>query len=163
MEDVLDVYTREQDSNRPLVCMDECPKQLIGETRLPLPVEPGKPACFDTEYVRNGTCDIFMFAAPLEGWRRAEITEQRTRKDWAVQIKRLVDEDFPQAEKIVLVMDNLNTHGIASLYETFPADEARRLRDKLEIHYTPKHGSWLNMAEIELNVINNHGLSRRRV
>jgi transposase len=102
-----------------------------------------------------------MFAAPLEGWRRAEITEQRIRKDWAEQIKRLVDEDFPLAEKIILVMDNLNTHSIASLYETFPAEEARRLRDKLEIHYTPKHGSWLNMAEIELNVINNHGLSQR--
>jgi transposase len=102
-----------------------------------------------------------MFVAPLEGWRRADITEQRTRKDWAKQIQRLVDDDFPQAEKIILVMDNLNTHSIASLYETYPAEEARRLRDKLEIHYTPKHGSWLNMAEIELNVINNHGLSKR--
>jgi transposase len=102
-----------------------------------------------------------MFVAPLEGWRRAEITEQRTRKDWAEQVQRLVDDDFPQAEKIILVMDNLNTHNVASLYETFPAEEARRLRDKLEIHYTPKHGSWLNMAEIELNVINNHGLSGR--
>jgi transposase len=102
-----------------------------------------------------------MFVAPLEGWRRADITEQRTRKDWAEQIQRLVDEDFPLAEKIILVMDNLNTHSVASLYETFPAEEARRLRDKLEIHYTPKHGSWLTMAEIELNVINNHGLSER--
>jgi transposase len=102
-----------------------------------------------------------MFAAPLEGWRRAGITEQRTRKDWAGQIKRLVDDDFPRAEKIILVMDNLNTHSIASLYETFPAEEAGRLRDKLEIYYTPKHGSWLNMAEIELNVINNHGLPKR--
>jgi transposase len=102
-----------------------------------------------------------MFVAPLEGWRRVEITEQRTRKDWAGQVKRLVDEDFPLAEKIILVMDNLNTHNVASLYETFPAEEAKRLRDKLEIHYTPKHGSWLNMAEIELNVINNHGLSGR--
>jgi transposase len=155
---VLEVYTREQEEDRPLVCMDECPKQLIGETRIPLPVEPGESARFDTEYVRNGTCDIFMFVAPLEGWRRAEITEQRTGKDWAKQIKQLVDDDFPQAEKIVLVMDNLNTHSVASLYETFPAEEAKRLRDKLEIHYTPKHGSWLNMAEIELNVINNHGL-----
>jgi transposase len=161
MEDVLDVYTREQDANRPLVCMDECPKQLIGETRAPLPVQPGNSACFDTEYVRNGTCDIFMFVAPLEGWRRADITEQRTRTDWGHQIRQLVDVDFPQAEKIVLVMDNLNTHTPASLYETFPPEEAKRIRDKLEIHYTPKHGSWLNMAEIELNVINNHGLSKR--
>jgi transposase len=161
MEDVLDVYTRKRDEKRPLVCMDECPKQLIGETRTPLPVTPGQPACFDTEYVRNGTCDIFMFAAPLEGWRRAEITERRTRKDWAEQIQQLVDEDFPTAEKIILVMDNLNTHSVASLYETFPAEEAKRLKDRLEIHYTPKHGSWLNMAEIELNVINTHGLSTR--
>ena len=161
MEDVLDVYTREQDEQRPLVCMDECPKQLIGEKKTPIPAAPGQPVRYDTEYVRNGTCDIFMFVAPLEGWRRADITEQRTREDWAGQIKTLVDEDFPEAEKIVLVMDNLNTHSIASLYEAFPAEEAQRLRDKLEIHYTPTHGSWLNMAEIELNVINNQGLSQR--
>jgi transposase len=161
MEDVLDVYTQEWNENRPLVCMDECPKQLFGETRSPLPGKPGSPACFDREYVRNGTCDIFMFAAPLEGWRRADITELRTRKDWAEQVKRLVDEDFPLAEKIILVMDNLNTHSVASVYETFPAEEAKRLRDKLEMYYTPKHGSWLNMAEIELNVINNQGLSQR--
>jgi transposase len=161
MEDVLDVYPQERNENRPLVCMDECPKQLIGETRVPLLGKPGSAACFDTEYVRNGTCDIFMCVAPLEGWRRADITEQRTRKDWAGQIQKLVDEDFPLAEKIILVMDNLNTHSIASLYETFPAEEAQRLRDRLEIHYTPKHGSWLNMAEIELNVINNHGLTKR--
>jgi hypothetical protein len=145
----------------PLVYMDECPKQLIGETRTPLPVQPGRPACFDTEYVRNGTCDIFLFVALLEGWRRAEITEQRTRKDWAGQIQQLVDGDFPLAEKIILVMDHLNTQSIASLYETFPAEEAGRLRNKLEIHSTPKHGSWLNMAERELNVINNQGLSAR--
>jgi transposase len=161
MEDVLDVYTRERDEKRPLVCMDESPKQLIGETRLPLPAEPGKPACFDTEYVRRGTCDIFMFVAPLEGWRRAGITERRTRADWAEQIRRLVDEDFPHAEKIVLVMDNLNTHTAASLYERFPPEEAKRIKDKLELHYTPKHGSWLNMAEIELSVINHQGLSQR--
>jgi hypothetical protein len=119
MEDVLDVYTQERDEKRPLVCMDECPKQLAGETRTPLPAEPGKPACFDTEYVRNGTCDIFMFVAPLEGWRRAEITERRTRGDWAGQVKKLVDEDFPEAEKIVLVMDNLNPHNVASLSTLF--------------------------------------------
>jgi transposase len=155
-----DVYTREQDKSRPLVCMDECPKQL-GETRIPLSVKPGQPDCFDTEYVRNGACDIFMFAAPLEGWRRADITEQRRREDWAEQIQRLVDEDFPLAEKIILVMDNLNTQSSAFLYEAYPEEEAKRIKDKLEIHYTPKHGSWLNMAEIELNVINNHRLSPR--
>ena len=108
--------------------MDECPKQLIGETRTPIPAEPGRPACFDTEYVRNGTCDIFMFVAPLEGWRRAEITEQRTCIDWAIQIKKLVDVDFADAEKITLVMDNLNTHGIASLYKAFPPEEANSNR-----------------------------------
>ena len=161
MEEVLDVYTRPEDEQYPLVCMDECPKQLIGETRVPIPPQPGKPECFDTEYVRNGTCDIFMFTAPLIGWRRAAITEQRTRKDWANQIKQLVDEDFPDARKIVLVMDNLNTHNSASLYETFTPEEANRISNRLEIHYTPKHGSWLNMAEIELSVINNHGLSDR--
>jgi hypothetical protein len=161
MEDILDVYAREYDEKRPLVCMDEIPRQLIGEVRAPVPAEPGKPARFDTEYKRNGTCEIFMFAAPLKGWRRAEVTEQRTRADWAHQIKKLVTLDFPDAEKIVLVMDNLNTHTIGSLYATFPPEEAKRLRDKLEIHYTPKHGSWLNMAEIENNVLINHGLSER--
>jgi transposase len=159
MEDVLDVYTQERDEKRPEVCMDECPKQLIGERRIPIPVKLRQAACYDTEYVRNGTGDIFMFVAPLEGWRRAEITEQRTGKDWAGQVKRLEDEDFPLSDKIGVVMDNLNTHNVASMYETFAAEEARRLGDKLEIHYTPKHGSWLNMVEIELNVINNHELS----
>jgi hypothetical protein len=134
------IYTQERDEKRPLVCMDECPKQLTGETRVPLPVKPGAATCFDTEYVRNGTCGIFMFVASLEGWRRAEITEQRRRKDWAEQVKKLADEDFPDAEKILLVMDNLNTHSIASLYETFPPEEAKRIKDRLEIHYTPKHG-----------------------
>ena len=161
MEDILDVYTRKHDKKRPLLCMDESPRQLIGEARTPSAVEPGKPARYDTEYKRNGTCEIFMFVAPLEGWRRAEVTEQRTKTDWAHQIKKLVVSDFPHAEKIILVMDNLNTHTIGSLYKAFPAEEARLLRDKLEIHYTPKHGSWLNMAEIELNVLVNHGLSKR--
>ena len=161
MEDILDVYTRPEDEVHPPVCMDECPKQLIGEIRTPLPSEPGQAERFDTEYVRNGTCDIFMFTAPLLGWRRAEVTEHRTRLDWAAQTKKLVDEDFPEAEKIVVVMDNLNTHSIASLYEAFEPEEARRIRDRLEIHYTPKHGSWLNMAEIELSVLNNHGLKER--
>jgi transposase len=161
MEDILDVYTRPEDERRPVVCMDECPKQLIGETRVPLPVIPGMPERFDTEYVRKGTCELFMFTAPLLGWRRVTVTEQRTRLDWAVQIKKLTDEDFPDAPKIVLVMDNLNTHTIGSLYEAFEPEEARRIRDRLEIHLTPKHGSWLNMAEIELSVLNNHGLSAR--
>jgi hypothetical protein len=141
--------------------MDECPRQLIGETRVPIPGGRGKAARYDTEYRRNGTCAIFMLAAPLEGWRRAEAAEQRTRLDWARQIQKLITVDFPDAEKIVLVMDNLNTHAIGSLYAAFPPDEARRLREKLEIHYTPKHGSWLNMAEIEINVLVNHGLSKR--
>jgi transposase len=161
MEDVLDVYVRPEDTNQPLVCMDECPKQLIGETRLPLSAQTGETERFDTEYVRNGTCDVFMFTAPLLGWRRAEVTERRTREDWAQQVKKLVDEDFPNAKKITLVMDNLNTHNPASLYETFQPEEAKRIRDRLEIHYTPKHGSWLNMAEIEFSVLNNHGLSDR--
>jgi transposase len=141
--------------------MDESPKQLIGEVRTPLPAEPGRPERFDTEYVRRGTCELFMFTAPLEGWRRVEVREHRKREDWVHQIKRLVDEDFPEAETIILVMDNLNTHTPASLYETFEPEEAKRIRDRLEIHYTPKHGSWLNMAEIELSVLNNHGLSAR--
>ncbi|MDR1958256.1 MAG: IS630 family transposase [Planctomycetaceae bacterium] len=155
------MYTRPKDPKRPLVCRHECPKQLIGETRTPLPAEPGSPVRFDTEYVRNGTCELFMFVAPLAGWRRVDVTEHRKRTDWAEQIKRLADEDFPDAEKIVLVMDNLNTHSIASLYETFPPEEARRIRNRLEIHYTPKHGSWLDMAEIELNVMTRQCLSRR--
>jgi hypothetical protein len=161
MEDILDVYTRKYDKKRPLVCMDEVPRQLIGETRLPIPLKQGKPVRYDYEYKRNGTCSIFMFVAPLEPWRKAEVSEQRTKTDWAYQIKKLITVDFPDAEKIVLVVDNLNTHTIGALYKTFPAEEARQLRDKLEIHYTPKHGSWLNMAEIEINVLVNHGLSKR--
>jgi transposase len=161
MEDILDVYTRKHDKKRPLVCMDEFSRQLVGEVRQSVPVRPGRPARFDTEYKRNGTCEIFMFVAPLEKWRRAEASEQRTKTDYARQIKKLVTVDFPDAEKIILVQDNLNTHTIGSLYKTFPPEEARLLRDKLEIHYTPKHGSWLNMAEIEINVLVNHGLSKR--
>ena len=161
MEDVLDVYTRPHDPKYPLVCMDETPRQLVGEKRLPIPCAPGRPTYFDNEYIRNGTCSVFMFTAPLEGWRRAEATEQRTRIDWALQIQKLVDIDFPDAEKIVLVMDNLDTHSTGSLYKAFSPQEAKRIRDKLEIHYTPKHGSWLNMAEIEINVLVNHGLSKR--
>ena len=161
MEDVLDVYEQSADDNRPLICMDECPKQLIGETHIPIAGCPGAPERYDHEYIRNGTCNLFMFSAPLLGWRRVTVTEGRTRKDWAEQIRRLVDEDFPEAEKLVLVMDNLNTHSPASLYEAFAPQEAKRIWDRLEIHYTPKHGSWLNMAEIELSVLNNQGLDDR--
>jgi transposase len=161
MEDVLDVYTRKKDEKRPVVCMDECPHQLIGETRAPIPGRGGKALRYDTEYVRNGTCEIFMFYAPLEKWRKVSVRETRKKTDFADEIKTLVDEDFPEADKIVLVMDNLNTHTVGALYAAFPPDEARRIRDKLEIHYTPKHGSWLNMAEIEINVLVNHGLSKR--
>ena len=161
MEDILDVYTRKYSEKYPLVCFDEVPKQLIGEVRKPIPGSKGKNTRYDTEYKRNGTCVIFMISAPLEGWRRADVTEQRTKIDFAHQIKKLVMVDFPNAKKIVLVLDNLNIHKIGSLYKAFPPEEARMLRDKLEIHYTPKHGSWLNMAEIEINVLVNHGLSKR--
>jgi transposase len=161
MEDILDVYSRETDKKRPIVCMDECPVQLIGEIRAALPAKKGKNLRYDTEYVRNGTCEIFMFYAPLNKWRKADIRERRTKHDFAMEIQKLIDVDFPKAEKIVLVLDNLNTHTTGALYETFPPEEAKRLRDKLEIHYTPKHGSWLNMAEIEINVLVNHGLSKR--
>jgi transposase len=161
MEDILDVYTGKYDENRVLICMDEVPRQLIGEARKPVPAGSGRIARYDTEYKRNGTCEIFMFAAPLQGWRRAEVTERRTGLDWARQVKKLITVDFPHAKKIVLVMDNLNTHTIGSLYKAFPPEEARRYRNALEIHFTPKHGSWLNMAEIEINVLVNHGLSKR--
>jgi transposase len=161
MEDILDVYTRKYDENSILICLDEVPKQLIAETRAPVPLKPGKPPCIDYEYKRNGTCVIFMLSAPLEKWRRAEATERRTKLDWAHQIKKLVTVDFPDKEKFILVMDNLNIHTVGALYKAFPPEEARLLRNKLEIHYTPKHGSWLNMAEIEINVLVNHGLSKR--
>lgn len=161
MEDILEVYKQPVDPLRPLVCMDECLKQLIGERREPIPGGPGCPAKYDTQYVRNGTCNIFMFSAPLLGLRRVAVTERRTMVDWAEQIRHLVDIDFPLAEKVVLVMDNLNTHRPASLYEAFEPSEARRILDHLEIHYTPKHGSWLNMAEIEFSVLNRTGLPER--
>jgi len=161
MEDILDVYTRKYDENCILICMDEVPRQLIGETRTPIPVGQMGIARYDTEYKRNGTCEIFMFAAPLKNWRRAEVTERRTRLDWAFQIKKMITVDFPHVNKIILVMDNLNTHTIGSLYKAFPPEEAGYYRNKLEIHFTPKHGSWLNMAEIEINILVNHGLSKR--
>jgi transposase len=161
MEDVLDVYTRPYDPLRPQVCMDETSKQLLRDTREPLPMEPGRPERRDYEYERGGVANVFMFMEPLAGRRWIDITEHRTKGDWAHQIEELLDVRYPEAEKIVLVMDNLNTHTPASLYETFEPEEAKRLAEKLEIHYTPKHGSWLNMAEIELSVLSRQCLERR--
>ena len=153
MEDVLEVYHREYQDNEVLVCLDETSKQLVQETRQPLPPRPGAPMAYDHEYQRNGVSNLFMLFAPLEGWRRVEVTDRRTRTDWAEVVRKLVDEDYPDKERIVLVMDNLNTHHPASLYEAFEPGEARRIAERLEIHYTPKHGSWLNIAEIELGVL----------
>ncbi len=161
MEDVLDVYTRPYDARVPQVCMDETSKQRVGETRVPIPAAPGQPRRYDTEYERQGTSNLFMFVEPLRGWRHVRVTERRTKREWAHAIKDLVDVHYPGAERIVLVLDNLNTHGIGSLYETFPPGEAKRLSRKLEIHYTPKHGSWLNIAEIELSVLSRQCLDRR--
>jgi hypothetical protein len=161
MEDVLDVYTRPYGEGDVLVCMDETTKQQIQEVRAPTEPRPGQPARFDAEYRRNGVSNLFLFFAPLAGWRDVEVTDRRTRLDWALAVRRLVDADFPHARRITLVMDNLNTHGPASLYEAFPPAEARRILDRLEIHYTPKHGSWLNMAEIELSVLGRQCLARR--
>jgi len=161
MEDVLDVYHLPYDPNYPVVCMDESNKQLIGEVHIPIPCKPGQPKRIDDEYIRNGVATIFMEVEPLSGKRHVEITESRTRKDWAYQIKQMLDERYPAATKVRLVMDNLNTHNIASLYETFEPQEARRLAERLEFHHTPKHGSWLNMAEIELSVLKGQCLNRR--
>src|SRR5499425_3070639 len=161
MEDVLEVYTRPHDPARPLVCLDETSKQLVAETRAPIPVRPGKPARHDYEYERNGTANLFMLFAPLEGFRHVEVTEHRTAIDYARILKDLSDVHFPEAEKIVLVQDNLNTHVPASLYEAFEPAEARRLVERFEWHYTPKHGSWLNLAESELAVLSSQCLDRR--
>jgi hypothetical protein len=161
MEDILEVYHLPYDPEYPIVCMDESCKQMIGEVREPIPGKPGSVKKIDDEYVRNGVAEIFMEVEPLAGKRHVAVTERRTRKDWAVQIKQMLDERYPDALKVRLVMDNLNTHGIASLYETFPPSEAQRLAQRLEIHYTPKHGSWLNMAEIELSVLKGQCLGRR--
>ena len=152
MEDVLEVYHRPYDPRRPVVCLDETFKQLIGETREPLPPMPGQVERYDSVYVRNGVASLFMTFEPLAGWRHLELSDSRTARDWARVVKALVDSPrYKDAERIVLVMDQLNTHTPASLYEAFPPDEAKRIAAKLEIHYTPKHGSWLNMAEIELS------------
>lgn len=161
MEDVLQVYQRPCSADYPQVCLDEASKQLIGEIAQAEPPAPGKPARIDYEYVRNGTCNLFMMCEPLAGWRHVEVTERRTRHDWAWCIKKLCDEYYPNAKKIILVEDNLNTHSGASLYETFPPEEARRLLDRLEFHPTPKHGSWLDMAEIELRILQSQCLNRR--
>ncbi len=172
MEDVLSVYQRPLDEKRPLICLDEASKQLLSEARPALPMQPataqetteqksGQPVRQDSEYVRGGTASLFMVSAPLLGWRHVEVTDQRTCKDFARVIQMLVDEQFPEADKIVLVMDNLNTHTPDSLYKAFAPAEALRLKDKLEIHYTPRHGSWLNMAEIELSVLSRQCLSEK--
>ena len=161
MEDVLDVYKRPYDEKRPVVCVDETNKQHIKETRKPIPAKPRKPERFDTEYERDGTSNIFLSFEPLTGKRNLKITDHRKRIDWAHFIKEMVDNDYPDVEKIVLVMDNLNTHAGASLYETFEPTEAKRILDKLEIHYTPKHGSWLDMAELELSHLSRQCLDRR--
>jgi hypothetical protein len=161
MEDVLDVYHRPYDPKRPQVCLDEQSRQLIRETRTPLPVGPGQPERVDYEYERNGTVNLFMVFEPLAGRRRVKVTDRRTKIDFAHVIRELVDEQYPEAEKIVLVMDNLNTHKLSSLYEAFAPEEARRLIERLEVHHTPKHGSWLNMAETELSVLTKQCLDRR--
>jgi hypothetical protein len=161
MEDVLDVYTRPYDRRRPQVCLDETSRQLLADVRDPLPAQPGQAARQDPEYVRAGVVNLFMVCEPLRGWRQVRVSERRTRIDWAQCVRELVDLHYPDAERIVLVMDQLNTHSPASLYEAFPPAEAKRLADKLEIHYTPKHGSWLNMAEIELSILQRQCLARR--
>ena len=161
MEDVLEVYHRPYGESEVLVCLDETSKQLVGETRRPLLPRPGAARAYDFEYQRKGVSNLFMLFAPLEGWRRVEVTDRRTKTDWAKVVRKLVDEDYPDKERIVLVMDNLNTHHPASLYEAFEPAEARRISQRLEIHYTPKHGSWLNMAEIELGVLARQCLDRR--
>ena len=161
MEDVLDVYHRPYDEKRPLIALDESSKQLIGETVEPWPAEPGQPERFDYEYVRNGTANLFMVSEPLLGWRAVKVTDRRTAKDFAEVVRWLAEDVHPEAEKLVLVMDNLNTHKLASLYEAFPPEQARRIAERLEIHYTPKHGSWLNVAEIELSVLSRQCLNRR--
>ena len=153
MEDVLDVYCRSVDPQRPVVCLDECSKQLIGEVRHPLPTRPGQVERFDCEYVRHGTANLFIAFEPLGGWREVEVTDRRQRGDWAHFVRHLADGRHKDADRIVLVMDQLNIHSPASLYEAFPPAEAKRIADRLEIHHTPKHGSWLNMAEIELSAL----------
>jgi DDE superfamily endonuclease len=161
MEDVLDLYAEPYDAQHPQVCFDESPVQLVSETRSPLPVRPGQPACYDYEYKREGTANLFLFVQPLLGWRQVNVTTRRTKQDFAQQMKLLVDVYFPDANLLRLVVDNLNTHTPAALYEAFVPTEARRITRKLEFHYTPKHGSWLNMAECEFAVLATQCLGRR--
>jgi len=162
MEQVLEVYKRPYDPRHPVVCMDEQPKQLISEVSRPLPTQPGRPACVDYEYVREGCCNVWMFVEPLAGWRSVRVTKTKKAVDWAHQVKELVDNPrFAEAERITLVCDNLNTHNLASLYQAFAPQEALRLTRKLEIVHTPKHGSWLNVAESELSVLTRQSLGRR--
>ena len=161
MEDVLEVYHRPKDEKRPVVCIDEASRQLIGETAQPLPAEPGQPERFDYEYVRNGVATLFMIFLPLLAFRSVWVTARRTAKDFAEVLRWLVEDVFAEAERVVLVCDNLNTHTPACLYEAFPPEQARRIAAKLEWHYTPKHGSWLNMADIELSVLSRQCLDRR--
>lgn len=161
MEDVLDLYQQPLDDDYPVICMDEKPYQLLDEARKPILMKPCKPAREDSEYKRNGTCCIFLFTEPLAGWRHVGAHERRTRIDWAHEIRELLDIHYPKAIKIRLVMDNLNTHNLASLYEAFDPETARRLAKRLEIHYTPKHGSWLNIAEIELGAMTKQCVGRR--
>jgi DDE superfamily endonuclease len=161
MEDVLDVYHRPYDPARPLVGLDEASKQLVGEAVQPIPAGPGQPERFDYEYVRNGTANLFMVSEPLLGWRAVQVTQRRTAKDFAEVLRWLAEEVHPDAERIVLVMDNLNTHKLASLYEAFEPEQARRIAKRVEVHHTPKHGSWLNVAEIELSVLARQCLDRR--
>ena len=163
MEDVLEVYSRPYDPARPMICMDEKPYQLLGEVRDPIPAEPGEVEKIDSEYKREGTCSIFIFTEPLVGWRYAKALARRTKIDWAHQVKWVLDTQYPDAEKVILVMDNLNTHVISSFYETFQPKEAFRLAQRLEIHYTPKHGSWLDIAEIELSALTTQCLGTRRI
>lgn len=161
MEDVLEVYQRTYTEDEVLVCMDETSKQHTKETRVPLPVQPGHTEKFDYEYERNGVSNLFMLFAPLAGWRHIKVTDRHTKVDWAQLIKELVDEHYPDKKRLVLVMDNLNTHKLSSLYEAFEPEEAQRIAKRLEIHYTPKHGSWLNMAEIEIGIMARQCLDRR--
>jgi len=161
MEDVLEVYKRSYDPRHPVVCLDETSKQLIGEVQTPVPAAPGQVAQYDYEYVRNGVANIFMICEPVAGKRNVEVTDRRTKKDYAECLRRIADELYPQAERIVLVQDNLNTHSPASLYEAFEPAQAKRLADRFEFHYTPKHGSWLDMAEIELGILGRQCLARR--
>jgi hypothetical protein len=163
MEDILAVYSRPYDEKRPVICMDEKPYQFLSDILVSVPMKPGSLKKIDYEYKRNGTCSIFIFTEPLAGWRYSTALPHRTKKDWAQKIKWLLDEQYPEVEKIILLMDNLNTHTISSLYETFPPEQAFHLAQRLEIHHTPKHGSWLNIAEVELAAMAMQCLGNRRI